>query len=250
MYKNTIVSCLLLFIISSSALSQESFRGKLENYDKGKADIVTGMMGFIEVGEITPDGTFIIPLPEDFLQQMQTQIEKENAESKNWSSKMLSLKEAFSCSGDSMEYMNADQPVAKLFTMGTLSIVDVGKKKFYGNMMVASSREFSEAINSFGKKTYHTGYYLDWFFVKKPALVKGSCGIKSFTGNGQESFQKAITYDLDLKPGWNLVKYEIEKIFTGENDKTFIQEFSYKTLDKLPNEVTYQFFKEEEINLK
>lgn len=66
----------------------------------------------------------------------------------------------------------------------------------------------------------------------------------SYPVNGDQMYTRNTSYNLDLKPGWNLIKYEISEIFTDEGGKTYPVRESYTSISELPSDLQYVFLPE------
>src|SRR5699024_7143400 len=124
------------------------------------------------------------------------------------------------------------------FTIG-----DASSHKAIGHLRLMSSRDFGNSKLFGYREEAKTGYTLDWYYVKKPVTVKGMCENIQQTGYGDETFKQHIYADLNLKPGWNLIKYEITKIYHSQNQETFFQDFSVTSLNEMPKDVKYVYTK-------
>ena len=77
-----------------------------------------------------------------------------------------------------------------------------------GLLSIASSVELIEGWNPL-QYHYHDvpGYRLEWFYVNGETSVKGRCVKEERYGEGKD-FDITKVFDMQLKPGWNLVKRE------------------------------------------
>ena len=95
-----------------------------------------------------------------------------------------------------------------------------------------------------GGFNFQEGYILDWIFVDEAGSVKGSCSTDSYAVNQEENFSRQVSYNLSLKPGWNLIKYEISKLFTDREGKTYPMDESYSSLSRTPEDFMFVFVPE------
>jgi hypothetical protein len=245
--KNIFLIIFFSTITISSILCQDTFKGQIKAYNRGEAEIITGMAEPIVIGTIKSNGEFSIPLDDNYINQVKETITKENADSDKWSTRLLTLNRAFgNCEDSSVEIENGNQPLVKLSTFNSFSIVDLEEKKMYGHFMVVSSEEFGEALNNYEHGTDQTGYVLDWYYFETPASVKGSCTIKTYTLTQKEEdvYNATTTYDLELKAGWNLVKYRHHDLHTDSEGKKYVKNKSYTNIAELPDNIEYFYFGE------
>ena len=66
--------------------------------------------------------------------------------------------------------------------------------------------------------------------------------MESYALNQEESYMAKNIYELDFKPGWNIVKYEVLELFEDRDGKTYASMALWKTLDELPSDVQYIYF--------
>ena len=239
----TIYLMLLAGLIFSTAGAQSSFSGKILDWDMGEALIVKpDFMGNSNEPErqglINADGSFNIPLVEisDFNTDEQSDPEGQ------WSSRRLNLNEAFTCYSGDLQYENAAQPVANLSTMGVFELSDSSGRENIGFFMPVSSKEFASYFSSFGQENAVNGYTLDYYYVSQPAKISGSCSIESYVHSG-ENYIGTTHYELDLKPGWNLIKYEVVDLFTDKDGRAYAKDVKYASLDALPSDASFVFIK-------
>ncbi|MDM9630043.1 hypothetical protein [Robiginitalea aurantiaca] len=233
------------FIISGGILvAQEAITGSIPNWDNGSGSVFTGMITPTIVGTIDDKGALEIILKPDFLSEVKQQMEAENAdESNKWKSSMMTLEKAYTCNGGTVEVVNGDQHFTSLSTMGFFILGSMEKQKRYGDMMPASSLEFVTAFRKLGSYIFKEGYSLDWYYVDEAGSVKGTCIVNSGTLSG-EMYERTAEYDLDFKKGWNLVKYEVQKVFADKDGKTYIEKDHYSTISEMPPGVEFVFVPE------
>ncbi len=243
MKKNASILFMTLLALSLSA--QNAIKGSISDWNKGKGDVIVGMMEPTVIGSIDESGAFTIPLQPNFLDDVKKQIEEENKNSKNgWTSSLMTLEKVFGCYNDTLQVVNGDQPISKLTQMGAFRAVNIAEKKRLGYFFAANSQEFANTMMSVGSYNFQKGYYIDWYFVDEAGSVKGRCEEEAYALNQKEIYPRNTTYNVELKPGWNMVKYEITEIFTDNEGHTYPQETVYTTLDALPENTQYIFFED------
>jgi hypothetical protein len=116
----------------------------------------------------------------------------------------------------------------------------------YGYVMMTSSREFAEVLMSYGQENAVKGYVLDWYYFEDDVSVTGSCDIESYTMTQKEEdvYVQKTNYDLQLKKGWNIVKYEYADLYEDSSGKIYPKVINYETIDAIPEETGFYFFSE------
>ena len=245
--KKLIVVLVFTFAISSFSKAQETLTGSLTSWNKGQADIIMGMVGEpFAIGSVNESGVFSIPLKDDILVKTKKAMEEYNSSSSGGKFSLNTLEKAFSCwGGDSLEVENGDQHATTLATMGTMQIADLEQKKMYGDFMAASSEEFANYFTSFGQLDAVKGYYLNWYYIEEPASIKGQCAVEAYARNQKDSYQEIKAYDFNFKKGWNIVKSSVDETFTDSDGKTYASKWTYRTIDRMPDETKFVSWIEE-----
>lgn len=233
-----------LFIHPFILNAQESFSGTLKGWSNGKADIVSIKGEPVPIGEIDKKGEFTISLNHKIIDEFNSTMEVTNSNSSSGSVRFMTIERAFSCYYDSLSVNNGDQKIITLETFGGYPLVDLKNEKSYGSFIAANSKEFADAYRSFGQKNAVKGFYLSWFYLEKEARVKGDCPTKTYALNQEEFYQRIISYQLDFKKGWNLVKISADETFTDRDDKTYVSKWTYKTISSIPENLQYIYFPE------
>lgn len=241
----TFFSIVLLFCIING-FAQNNFSGKLEGWNGEEALIIKpDFMGNSQIekyGLVKPDGSFNIDL------DVVTQLNLKDAETPedavgNWVGRQANLNEAFSCFGGELQFKNAEQAVYKLSTMGSYYLSSMNDTRDLGYFMSANSLEFVQGFSSFGEKPYPTGFMIDYYYVAEPAKVNGECAVETYTISG-ELYLNLTKYKLDLKPGWNIVKFEVAEIFTDNTGMTHPAKINFVTEEILPQDAKHFYFRD------
>ena len=235
-----------LLFSTTSVMAQEAITGTIPNWSMGEGQVIGGLRAPVIMGAVAADGTFSIPLKEDYLTEVKVQMEQENAEStSDWTSSLITLGRAFGCNSETLKSENADQPVSAVSTMGMFALGNMEEQKLYGYLLAASSEVFAQSIKSMMNFAFKPGYFVDWYYVEKAASIKGSCSQESYAVNQEEMYESSQQYDLEFQPGWNLVKYEIEAVFEDRDGKTYPKKERYTTLAKVPADMKFIFMPDE-----
>jgi|GEM_PF-2663553 hypothetical protein len=243
--KNLLLITFIVLLSSLSCKAQEKVTGTLPGWENGTADVIMGFTKPFVIGSVNESGEFEIPLTDDILAKTKEGMEAHNSSSSSGKFGLNSLKKAFSCSDDSaLTVIGGDQQPVTLTTFGAISIGSMEKKKMYGSMMTANSRAFAEAFQSYGEKDAVKGFYMNWYFVEQPASVEGTCPVKAYALNQKDLYDKKLVYQLDFKKGWNAVKISLDEIYTDSDGKTYASKWTYQTVDEMPKETEFVYFKE------
>nr|WP_297785563.1 hypothetical protein [uncultured Allomuricauda sp.] len=235
-----------VILMTQTIKAQQDFEGTITDWNAGTGDIITGMMQPKVIGSVDDSGNFKIPLHPNFLDDVKKEIEEENKKDNDgWTASLMTVDKLFSCFGDSLMVENGNQPISKLSQMGAFMLVNMSEKKRLGYFLAVNSAEFAESLMNIGSYTYTPGYYVDWYFVDEQGSVKGNCTQEAYALNQEEVYEKNTIYNLEFKEGWNVVKYEIKKVFKDKDGKTYPQEIEYTTLPEIPKNITYSFMRDD-----
>lgn len=245
--RNIVLSLLFLFLSVNLVPGQRVFEGKMEGYDRDAARFGAGFMEPFPVGTVRADGGFSIPLDTTFPQRLQESIARQNEESADWKTSLMTLERAFgNCGQDTIAITNGSQSIVKLSMFNSYPILNFAEKENYGFMVAATSPEFAKVIASYETGDDTTGYYIDWYYFEEPATVKGTCSIKSYTLTQQEEdlYEKVIEYDLDFQAGWNLVQYGYTDLYEDSAGGNYARRIVYQTLKEMPADIQFLYFSE------
>lgn len=231
----------LLFTFAT-VIAQESIEGTIQDYTNGEAEIFSGIKSPIKIGAVDENGTFQIPLDNTFKDQLISSVDAENEKNSKWKTSLPNLERSYgNCSNGEIDIQGGEQTMIALSQLGVFTVANFEEQKVYGKIMYASDLEFAKAFMTFGQFNVKKGYQLDWQYVESDASVKGSCSLEFYPGTDEPPFTQTSSYDLEFKPGWNLVKYEIQEVFTDKNGKEYIMKDHSMVLDSLPEDVQIIF---------
>ncbi|MGB5507768.1 hypothetical protein [Robiginitalea sp.] len=241
---NTVLLLLTLVIFTSQSRGQETLSGSIEGWTQGEGEVYTGVFSLTEVGSIDALGNFEIPLKPGYLSEVKEKMAAENSDpERKFSSELMTLGESCQCAEGNIELVNGDQELTTLAILGFM-LANMEKKEKFGLLIPASSKDFAEGYSKLGAYEHQTGYAVDWYYVDKPGVAKGDCSMESYPVNGDQMYTRNTSYNLDLKPGWNLIKYEISEIFTDEGGKRYPVQESYTSILELPSDMQFVFLPE------
>ncbi len=234
----------MIFSICYSAnLNAQLFiEGKIENWINGKAmlayaDFITDNIE--SWGTIDANGVLDMQLEYDYLETFKKKAaEAQKDAPKGWTMSFKTIGDSFACSGfeNPLEYNNQD---AILFAVPTLSVMSKDGKTEYGYLFTVSDASIAKWLYSYGDDNPTTGYYLEWIYVEKEATVSGICEMSTYTGNGEESYNDIKIYNLSLKEGWNMIKYEITDVFNSASGKVFPLKTTVSVINFLPEDLQW-----------
>lgn len=242
--KNIHLFLLALIIFTGPVHGQETISGHIEGWTQGTGELYTGVFSLTQVGAIDAKGDFEIPLKPDYLSEVKKQMEAENSNpDRKFSSQLMTLGESCQCAKGTVELVNGDQEITTLAILGFM-VANMENKKKFGRLIPASSKDFAEGYSKLGAYEHQTGFAVDWYYVDKPGVAKGDCAMDSYPVHGEQMYTRSTSYNLDLKPGWNLIKYEISEIFTDEGGKRYPVRESYTSISEIPSEMQFVFLPE------
>lgn len=241
--KKTSIALGILFI-GFYGLAQDAIKGTIPGWSGGDGQVGVMSMGPPEiVGSFDAQGNVEIPLKPNALAEVKKQVEEANqGSSGGWSASIPTVAERFSCEGETgLAMEGGDQQITGLGGPMGFLLVNMEEKKRYGYLLIASSRDFVESMQPY---TFKTGYSLEWYYVDEAAMVKGYCSIPSYAMNQEDLYTKTTTYDLNLKKGWNIVRYAIDEVYTDGEGNSYPMNESYTTLDTIPEGVGFIFLED------
>ena len=235
-------SVLTILSVIFISVGQDTIEGTIPDYTSGEGQVISGLAAPIIIGEISEEGSFTIPLTGEYKDQLLSSIETKNAGRSDWKTSIPTIEKSYgNCANGKLDITGGEQTAISLTTIGMFAIGSMEEQKLYGKFTYASDMEFAQDFLAFGKFKVRTGYQLDWMYVEEPASVKGNCSLESYAVNAEETYNFKSEYDLDFKPGWNIVKYEILEVFTDRDGKQYVMHERSTVIDSLPEDVEVCF---------
>ena len=242
--RNTVLLFTTLAIFTLQSRGQETISGSIDGWSRGAGEVYAGVFTLTEVGSIDDSGNFEIALKPGYLAEVKKKMEAENSNpDRKFTSQLMTLGESCQCAQGNVELVNGDQELTTLAVFGFM-LGNMENQEEFGTLVPASSKDFAEGYIKLGSYENTVGYAVDWYYVDKPGVAKGECSVDSYPVNGDEMYTRNTSYNLDLKPGWNLVKYEISEIFTDEGGKTYPVKESITSISEVPSGLQYVFIPE------
>lgn len=235
----------IILLFGQITFCQTAVSGKIDNYTGKDADIIINPLFPETLGKINTEGEFTANFDGSSYKRMEKIIEesqKKETGRMNFST-LKKFQTRYKCEDDSFSFTNSEQPYTQLLGAIGFIVGNLKSNEVNGIIKVVNSKDFggSQVFNP--QNDPIVGYLLDWYYVEKVAKVDGNCSKTMSTGEGDETYDWNIKIELDFQPGWNLVQYEISKVFTGKAGDKFIQNASYSSLDKVPEDVKYIYSK-------
>ncbi len=237
--KSTLYIIIFLFINTISA--QLSIKGKIDNYQSGEAEFILPVREPKAIDTIKANGKFTIELEDDMASAVTEAKNKANAESQELRIKNNSVKRAFYCDSEDVKTTNGELELESVTMQGNFFVGIIKDKKPIGKLRLASSKAFSESYFSYGKKDFVTGFYVDFYYVPEAASVEGICKTKTYTLDMKSTFDLVHNYNINLKKGWNIVKIEVEEVYTDLEGNVRPLKFKMQPVDKIPKETKFIF---------
>jgi hypothetical protein len=237
--KNNIILCMVCILWSISLQAQEAITGTISNYTMGEGvlssyDMVS--MGKIDIGKIDHEGNFNLPLDADYLTTLKEQAEKAKANApKGWQIKFKTVATTFECFGGELEYQNGEALIAGI-PDPEVTAKDGTEQ---GILFAVSQPEMAQWLYSYGQKNSVKGYYLQWFYVEETASVNGECIVQRYTGNDEENYNDVTITNLELKKGWNIIKFTIAEVFTDKNGHVTPSKMEVSNISELPDDIQW-----------
>lgn len=210
---------------------------KFDNWSYGEADVVmAGLTRYQrdpgnkkKIGTVKADGSFEIQLPAKV-------TTRPGIKDDRW------LGCGYFGGKGKIDYSNSNTGVMN----GYISIEINGQ--LIGRLLMASAIELIDKWNPM-LSHYHDipGYRLEWFYASGETSASGRCVKENRYGEGKD-FDITTVYELQLKPGWNLVKREFDgpRIYVdwgeGENNKhSYYKEEKLTAVTSLPKDTKWVF---------
>jgi hypothetical protein len=239
--------CSFLFLLFQVHLanSQQVLRGKISNYTSGLSQIES-FDRFSAIsqtwGEVNEEGEFSIILEDDFLEKAREMAEEAQGNApKGFTVSFKTVSETFACPFEEVETEVGDIAVSGL---PELTLMDEMGNPSNGILYAASSSDIARWLFTYRDVNASPGYYLEFYYLEGPAIVKRDCLLETYTGAGEEVFEESTGIDLELQTGWNIIRYGIDEVFTSSNGKVFPLKLTVTRLESLPDDLKWFAVKE------
>ncbi|WP_373522816.1 hypothetical protein [Aquiflexum sp.] len=229
-----------LFILNCQLNDQDTLSGIIYNYSDGKGliisyDLVTGEK--YTWGKIDDEGLITIPLSDTYLDDIKKMAAKAQKKApRGFTLKLPTVENTFTCRYPDMKFENPGYLVSGL---PDLLLTDNKKKAENGRIYAVNNPIIANWLHNYEQGDIAIGYYLMFYFAEDKASAKGTCMTASYTGLGDENYDKFTIFDLELSKGWNIVKYEIDEVFESKNGGIFPEVIKVTKSDDLPDDLTW-----------
>tara|TARA_R100000935_G_scaffold58415_2_gene95412 strand:- start:95748 stop:96518 length:771 start_codon:yes stop_codon:yes gene_type:complete len=191
--------------------TQMSTNNSFKNWEHGTVDLVMvyrytqNNPETLEVGSISNDGILQLNLPETI-----------QTETKVGNSANLVFYDI-----QDMTSLRSHNPETGYFGKTTMQVVKNGT--VIGNMTLGNSVQVTYNLTNQSTLTMgDEGYLIWWVYVDGPASMKGTEETTNTVrrdGTNPIEAENTVIYDLDYKPGWNLVKTEVIGKYNLEHER-------------------------------
>ncbi|MEE9432034.1 MAG: hypothetical protein V3V16_13380 [Melioribacteraceae bacterium] len=196
-----------MFSCKSVDIQNEAPLQKVENYTKGKLDLMVAPFGLngneINVGNISEDGILHFRFP---------QIDLSKIEGSEYYLESIDRAVGMTfCNNKQIESFNK-----------TIKVVDTKNIFLYkdgiqvGSLYPATKKEIEDNGSLNRYTSLVLGSYISWFYSDGAGIFKASCGV-SFDEEYYK-FEEVSEYNLKFKKGWNIVEHKLLEKQDWKND--------------------------------
>jgi hypothetical protein len=221
----------ILFTLISVLAFQYSFcqsQPKIENYPFGSLDVNIMVMPFgmekpVKIGTMSKTGEMQFNFPKEVVVP---QEEKENLSSELW----MNL---FAKCDKGSEMVDVQDDIFS-FKPGFISLW-TAENRYVGVVFPVSDKKLVPWIEDPGYNNAEQGTYYELVYVARAFQYQGDCISTETTEKGD--VKVVYSYQLDLKPGFNFLKFQIESIHkTNPNERaSFPDKISVSNTESVPD---------------
>ncbi len=236
--KRLYILCALLAGLFTTA--QGTYKGALENWGHGQAQIILPTDPPVVIGTVEADGSVALTLGEELAARITGSRE---AADDNSGIRLVrqSVERTFFCRGDEVVTANGDLLLERATTRGGFYMGNLEEEELFGQLRLTSSRAFGESFFELGKKDFVPGHYIEFYFAEENASVHGTCKTPTYTLDGKDVFDIIHEYAIDLKKGWNLVRMEVAETYTDQEGHVRPLKMVMKTVGEVPRDTQFLF---------
>lgn len=206
---------------------------EVNNYD-GKAASLNIMGYFVDPligGTIDDGGKVNLSLPTNFDKVSQDAFDAYNAISESgYELSPIGIEDIFS----PLESLDIKGERPRLALAGKyygFEVLEQGVK--IGRVFPASSKEFMRSIMNPEKYDPLIGYHYMFIYSDGPISINGSNEAPlEIDENGNTTLAATTSYEVELKEGWNVVKYEVYKIIKDKELESHVSKSAFLSYDK------------------
>jgi len=215
--------------------------GTVDHWDQEAGSI--NRMGFfvdpIIAGTIESNGDFKMELPENFLELTKAAFAKANSqEGATYELIVPTAQETFP-NTEGLHFMGAETPAALAGKYYGFEVLRNGTPVTF--VFAASTASFIQHLLHPEEHLAEKGWFYYFIYVNKPVSIEGTTNFTSlFSNTSDESFESSWSYDLEMKPGWNIIKQEVTDLTTSEEAKyTADSGVKVSTVESLPSQINW-----------
>ncbi|MDX1364332.1 MAG: hypothetical protein R3243_08955 [Arenibacter latericius] len=210
-----------------------------ENWKHGPAEVVMEyrlrhnktVPKTLKVGSIDSDGTITINLPENIPTE----------------TNLANLSNLVFYDLQELATLNYENPDAGYFAKTTLSVVKNGD--IIGTITLGNSVRVTYNLTNQSTLTMgDEGYIISWTYLDEAASMKGTENtINQVRRDGTKSIEaeNTVVYELEFKPGWNLVQTEVIGKYDLEHERglnaSWFKKHLHKVVLEIPEDAAYYF---------
>ncbi len=222
--------------------TQMSHNDVFKNWEHGQVDLVmtyrykqnADSPEILKVGTIDANGKLTMNLPEG----IQTET------------KVSNIANLVFYDIQDMSNFRSHNPTAGYFGKTTLQVLKNGKP--IGNMTLGNSVRVTYNLTNQSTLTMgDEGYIISWVYLDEAASMKGTEETKNTIrrdGTKTIEAENTVVYDLDYKPGWNLVKTEVIGKYDLEHERglnaSWFKKHEHTVIENTPSDAAYFFRKQ------
>lgn len=246
-------ACLSLFFLitmsscktntSEEKTNASQIQGSLVGYEAGQAKI--NIMGFFVApqfdGVLNTDGNFSIDLPTNFTDVTQTSFTEYNTQSgAAYELSAIGINDVFSPLED-LEITGENTAIALAGKYYGFELYN--KETKIGRLFPGSSKDFIEYNINPDKFSPLEGYFYMWLYSAGDITIKGSNNSAlEADDEGKITLKSSRTYNIELKHGWNIVKYTVQSVMIDSNGNPQVLKSAFSTVNNAQNDIQWFYF--------
>lgn len=219
----------------------KSTNNTFKNWEHGDVDLVmtyrykqnANRPETLKVGTIDANGKLTINLPED----IQTET------------KVSNIANLVFYDIQDMTSLSSNNPTAGYFGKTTIQVLKNGV--IIGNLTLGNSVRVTYNLTNQSTLTMgDEGYLISWVYLDEVASIKGIEVTKNTVrrdGTNTIEAENTVVYNLDYKPGWNLVKTEVIGKYDLEHERglnaSWFKKHEHTVIENVPSDAAYFFRK-------
>ena len=221
----------LFFTLIGMLVFQYSFsqtKPTIENYPFGSLDVNIVVMPFgmenpLKIGTVSKSGEMQFNFPEQFTVPEE---EKENLSSELWMNLFIKC--------DKGQEMIAAKDDIFAFKTGYISLW-TSENRYVGVIFPVSDENLVPWIEDPAYNNAALGSYYELVYVAKSFQYNGDCISTETTEKG--NVEVVYSYQLNLKPGFNFIKFSIESIYKTDSSEraSFPDKITVSNTKDIPN---------------